>query len=283
MTAKAKYFEKVSICKNCGSSQIDKYCSNCGQKVYTRRFTLKSFFFVFLDAFSIEKGFIHTFKLLFLKPGVIINEYISGKTKKYFNPLKYVILIAGLFAFLIATTNVFDISYQSAKDVVHNNNELPKQAEEINQNNDKTALFENKMVEYLKKYINLIPLLLIPFTSLITKWFYRSKNLFYGEFLIINCFIFAQTFVITILFLIPLVLIIPFLASYYPLLSLFASITYLIYALHKTFTGSPIINVIKGFFIYVLGIVFFWLFIIIISVILLIILALLGINITELL
>ncbi|MFC2104914.1 DUF3667 domain-containing protein, partial [Bacteroidota bacterium] len=183
MTSKNLNMELSNTCKNCGSENIETYCSNCGQKIYTKRFTLKNFLLVFLNAFNIEKGFLYTLKMLFIQPGIIINDYIKGKTKQYFNPLKYVLIVAGLFAFLMITTNIFDTSYKASNDALYNSSEVLKQ-----QKNDELALqMENKMLEYVKQYMNLIPLIIIPFFSLVSMWFYRSRKLFYGEFLIVNC------------------------------------------------------------------------------------------------
>jgi hypothetical protein len=279
MTSKNTDFEKTISCKNCGSTSIDNYCSNCGQKIYTKRFTLKNFLHVFLDAFNIEKGFIHTFILLFTKPGVLINDYINGKTKSYVNPLKYLLIIAGLFAFLMVTTTIIDTSLEKSKDFIYGSNEALQQQQDEIQTNTEALQFRAKFTEWFKNYINLIPLFLIPFTSLVTKWLYRSRKLFYGEFLIANCYMFAHTFVISIIFIIPLALIFPSLANYFPLLSFITTIIYLVYAFYKTFSSSPIISLVKAVSVYIIGALLFYLFFIILFVIFLIVISILGITI----
>jgi uncharacterized protein DUF3667 len=283
MKSKAKYFEKEKVCKNCGSTQIDNYCSNCGQKIYTKRFTLKNFFFVFLDAFSIEKGFLLTFKMLFFKPGVLINEYIKGKTKSYFNPLKYVILVAGIYAIIVVSSGILDSSMEVGQEVMFKNSEVLKQQQEAVDNNEEALQLQNKLIEKFKQYVNLIPLLMIPFTGLVTMWFYRSRKLFYGEFLIVNCYIFSQSFIIIALILVPIVLIFPFLKSYFPAISAITTLAYISFALYKTFKGSPILAVIKTIFIYIIGSLFFFIFLLIALYLFINVISLFGINLADLL
>jgi len=258
MIAKAKYFEKESSCKNCGSSQIDNYCSNCGQKIYTKRFTLKSFFYVILNTLSIEKGFFYTAKMLFTHPGKVVNEYINGKTRSYYNPLKYIIIIAGIYAFLTIYLNILDANIES--------NEYFQKNIDALQSNEEALLMQKKWMDFFKQYINLIPLLLVPFTSLVSKWFYRTKKLFYGEHLVINSFIFAQIFILYILWS-PVAVIIPSLITYFPLLTFISSITYLCFALYKIFHESPFRSIMGGIVIYFLGMLLFFTFFLVIVII----------------
>ncbi len=43
--------EKTKTCKNCNSVNINNFCSDCGQKVYDKRFTIKSFIMDLLAAY----------------------------------------------------------------------------------------------------------------------------------------------------------------------------------------------------------------------------------------
>ena len=148
MTSTTDKLEKTQVCKNCNSVHINNYCSDCGQKIYTKRFTLKNFFFVFLDAFNIEKGFLYTLRMLFTQPGKVINDYISGKTKSYFNPLKYVLIIAGIFAFLVVSTGIIDTSIKTTNEVVYNSSEVMKQQQEMMQNDEEALQLQKKWIMY---------------------------------------------------------------------------------------------------------------------------------------
>lgn len=125
---------------------------------------------------------------------------------------------------------------------------------------------QERWMDIFKQYINLIPLLLVPFTSLVSKWFYHSKKLFYGEHLVINCFIFAQIFILYILWS-PVAIIIPASITYFPLLTFISSIIYLCYALNRIFQESPFRAIMGGIVVYFLGMLLFFLFFIIIVII----------------
>lgn len=220
-------------CPNCGSTNIDNYCSSCGQKIFANRFTFKAFFEVIGNALNFERGFIHTAIGLFQNPGTVINNYLKGKTKSYINPLNYILIITGIYAFLVLSLKIFDSSIEASNSIVQgNNSELTP---------DMLA-YQQNIIEVIKKYLNFVPLLLIPLASLFSKWYYRKRKLYYGEHLILNTFIFAQNLIITI-FISPLVLIIPQLLHIFPLLSIITTFIYFTYALRSIFRQS----IVKAF------------------------------------
>ncbi len=267
MKSKALYFEKENVCKNCGSEQIDNYCSNCGQKIYTKRFTVRSFFFVILNTLSIERGFFYTAKLLFTHPGKVVNDYIKGKTRSHYNPLKYLLISIGIYAFLIIGLNILDSSIETSNKIL-NKAENPLQ-------------MPKKIMDSFKQIVNFLPLLIIPITSLLSKWFYKSKKLFYGEHLIINCFLFGQIFILISLFT-SVVVIFPLLKGYFEIMTLFIYVVYLSYSLHSVFKDSPLIDTIKATLIFFIGLSFFMILFSILFFIIVVVMAFMGYNITEL-
>lgn len=242
--------ENKNICKNCNSTNINKYCSDCGQKVYNERFTIKSFIVRLLAAFDVERGFLFTAKMLFVNPGKATNDYLKGKTNPYFNPLKYLLIIGSIYAFLILWLNIFDAGMETMS--------MPEQNK-----SEEVAQFQNQFLSFYKKIINFLPLLIIPFISIATKWFYKSKGLFYGEHLIINSYLFAQNFLIIIL-LTPLVLIFPSIINFFPFITLVTLIVYFSYSLRSTFQTTLIKSVLSAFLSLLIGYMFFILFAIII-------------------
>ena len=167
--------EKKSICKNCNSVNINNFCSDCGQKIYDERFTINSFLMSLLDALDVNKGFFYTIKMLFVKPGKVTNDYLNGITKPYFNPLKYLLIIGSIYAFLILGLKLFDAGIEAT-------------GLQFQSSSEEETLFQNQWMGFYKKILNFIPIIMIPFISIATKWFYKSKGLFYGEHIIINSF-----------------------------------------------------------------------------------------------
>ncbi len=68
-------------CLNCEHSIAEKYCSCCGQKTSTHRYSLKHFVehdFVH-GVWHVDKGIVFTIKELFTRPGHSVREFILGK------------------------------------------------------------------------------------------------------------------------------------------------------------------------------------------------------------
>jgi len=90
-------------CQNCGNEVMHHYCSHCGQENTETR---QPFYFLithFIEDFvHYDSSFWHTIKNLFLKPGRITNEYLSGKRNSSVNPVKLYIFISFITFFLIA-------------------------------------------------------------------------------------------------------------------------------------------------------------------------------------
>jgi|GEM_PF-911334 len=282
MTSKNKFLEKTSVCKNCNSTQINNYCSECGQIVQHKRFTLRSAFEIFIDAFSFEKGFFHTFIMLLTKPGVILIDSISGKTRPYANPLKYLLITASVYAFIFIYSGFFEDSMEMGNELFHNSNSTLSEINNNAQQNDAAVLFQNKIKDAVKDYLNLIPLLLIPFTSLATKWFYRKSKLLYGEFIILNTYISAQEYALVSLIILPIALFIPSFYKYATLLTGVISLGYYIFALHKSLKGSLILTIFKAISINIIGFILFFFLFMILMIIFVLFILISGISMEQL-
>lgn len=92
----------ISKCLNCGNATENNFCSFCGQKTSTHRFSLKHF--VLHDfihgVFHLDKGFLYTVKELFIRPGHSIREYIQGGRVKHFNYFTLLLIIISLTHFI---------------------------------------------------------------------------------------------------------------------------------------------------------------------------------------
>lgn len=255
------------VCKNCQNHFHGSYCNLCGQKVINKRNTVKHFFDLIFDSFDVKRGVLYTCKLLFIKPGKLVNEYLDGRTKDYYNPLRYLVIITGLFAIFMIWFDVFDMNIETA-------NEL------LGTGQEKTKL-QSKILGYTERYLNIFPILILPFCALISKWIFKKYKLYYAEHLIINSFLFAQNLLIQIL-IIFVILFIPGLSTLFLYTGVVVFILYYTYALQGVFK----IKLLKSFFssttIFVLGVLSFWLSLIIIAIISIIILMMFGVNLKEL-
>ena len=157
-----------SECLNCASPVSHNYCSNCGQKSSTHRYSIKHFLlhdFVH-NVWHVDKGIFFTLKELFTRPGNSVREFIEGKRVPYFSFITLILLIltvSGLMAPYIHIT---------AADLVPANGKAL------------TSEFEKIISRYPKLYL----IITIPVYSLLSfLWFKRAK-FNYSEHLVMNSY-----------------------------------------------------------------------------------------------
>lgn len=90
-------------CLNC-SQPLDQqaaYCPACGQKTAIHRISFHELWHDVVHYFThADKGIFHLFFQLAKQPGVAAREYIQGKRSKYFKPLNFWLIVAGLLVFV---------------------------------------------------------------------------------------------------------------------------------------------------------------------------------------
>lgn len=91
--------ENTPNCKNCGFLLSGKFCSNCGEKLYTEKDkTIKSIFKEVLHFFThFEGSFLTTLKTVVSNPGKFSADYCSGIRKKYFKPVSFFFVLVILY------------------------------------------------------------------------------------------------------------------------------------------------------------------------------------------
>ncbi|HAW82051.1 MAG TPA: hypothetical protein DCX27_21525, partial [Balneola sp.] len=81
-------------CLNCNEPVSGNYCSNCGQKFQPTKLPLRIYLEDTVETlFNVDNRVFKTLKDLFLKPGKITKEYISGHRATYLPPLRIYISI----------------------------------------------------------------------------------------------------------------------------------------------------------------------------------------------
>lgn len=91
-------------CKNCGVEFQGNFCGNCGQKKFDSKLNFKMLSYWIIDSLDYQTGLINTFLSLQTKPGVLIHDFVGGKTKSYFNPFTYLILSLSFVYFVSPST-----------------------------------------------------------------------------------------------------------------------------------------------------------------------------------
>ncbi|PLX00116.1 MAG: hypothetical protein C0591_01830 [Marinilabiliales bacterium] len=254
-------------CKNCSNHFQGLFCNQCGQKVIKERITIKHLFAIAFDSFNIHKGLLFTIKLMFTNPGKLINDYLNGRTKDFYNPLKYLLLIASISALFMLWFNIFDANVENTNEIMGLDREATK--------------LQSAITGYMKNFLHIVAILALPFYSLVSKWIFKKHKLHYAEHLTINSYLFAQITFIQI-FTIFLVFLIPDLTKFMLAFGSVIFIIYYTYALRGVFNIKLIKSFLSSIAIYVLGLSLMLLFIVTLTIIVMIVLKFSGYNLKEL-
>jgi hypothetical protein len=238
------------ICKNCHHIYHGKFCSECGQKAETNRFTMRhivettshAFFNVF---FFFERGASLTFKELLISPGKFLRDYLSGKRINHITPIGYVLLV-GTISTLLYT---------------YFGNEILKVmpfGEVLTKNNGGRSISTNDIVKYVSEHQVLSTLITIPLAAIISFKIYKNIGYNYAEHLVINAFLLSQQSMIMSLF-IPLLLITKI--KLIGTIMMTVSYAYLTWAYHQLFQVKPLgKSIFKSVTTVILGYLFLILF-----------------------
>jgi len=93
----------MAQCMNCSSQLSGSYCSECGQKNLNLERPLRELVVdVVNETFDIDGRAWRTAKTLFLRPGLLTSEFLSGRRRAYTPPLRLYLFISVSFFVLMA-------------------------------------------------------------------------------------------------------------------------------------------------------------------------------------
>lgn len=146
-------------CLNCGEPVSGNYCSNCGQKFQPTKLPLRLYLEDTVETlFNVDNRVFKTLKDLFLRPGKITKEYISGHRATYLPPLRIYISISILYFFLALITESTQVFL-------------------VNLGNEQ---YDPTFVKVLQTAM----FVLVPLFALFVKWHHRKRKGYYVEYLI---------------------------------------------------------------------------------------------------
>jgi hypothetical protein len=91
--------ELIQVCKSCGFSGNENYCSHCGQPYQVKRISLAGLVHDIFHVFThLDRGFGYTIKMLILKPGHMQREYIEGDRSRHQKPFSMFLICATITA-----------------------------------------------------------------------------------------------------------------------------------------------------------------------------------------
>tara|TARA_R110001632_G_scaffold6324_1_gene25716 strand:+ start:55076 stop:55957 length:882 start_codon:yes stop_codon:yes gene_type:complete len=180
-------------CKNCKNSlrDIDGFCSSCGARIIDERISLRFLFNEFLDkVLSVDNKLLKTFLHLFKKPEVVIDGFINGVRKKYYNPVSYLLVsitLSGIYLYFLK-----DVAFEAIGASSDPNNPFANEE------------FMKNIFNFTADYQALFTVANIPVYGFIS-WlvFFNKKKYNFYEHLIIYLYAASQTAVLSFLIVVP--------------------------------------------------------------------------------
>lgn len=237
-------------CKSCSSEikENNRFCSNCGSKIVNDRLSLKGTWEEFVGPFfSWDNNFWRTFFDLFTNPKDVLEAYISGARKKYFQPFSFIILYATIAVFFYKFFPL-EIIMDYSKGFTDG----------LNTSNPSAKLPKFDMKNYMESimsYYNFFVLLLIPVYALISYIVFNKRGHNFFEHLVFNSYLQSNLGFISLVLQVILVNFLGISFSIYSLLLSFLFILFTLYAFkklyHQNFKQS-IFSIIKFLLLYFL-------------------------------
>lgn len=227
-------FEVASKCPNCQTTLQGKFCYSCGQKIREERLSIGYLFEDFVsNVFNLERGAFYTSKQLLLKPEMVIDDYLKGRTIVYTNPFKYLFFTATISAILSSFVNYELVIPSMASSSSPQVEEATKQAFTI-----------------MQQYWTLLTMAFAPIFAICTYFVYKKDKLNYSEHLIISSFTSAQMAILGLPLTLLMVLF-PELTSAFFTISILG-FGYLLYAFYNIFNVKGIKAIVKFIIIIVM-------------------------------
>lgn len=176
-----------TTCKNCttGLQPHFDYCPKCSQKAHLHRISMHEVAHEGVHYFThADKGLLTLIRDLAKHSGMVAQEYINGRRKKYFSPLNFFLVASALNLFIINFDGM--IALQPIEKV------FPTLATETNPKliQAYTHSYERYVhaMEFMGTHGNLIAILMLPFVTFVFWLFYRKRGYNFTEHLVANMY-----------------------------------------------------------------------------------------------
>jgi hypothetical protein len=177
--------------------------------------------------FSLDSPLWRTFKGLMTNPGKVGREYIAGKRKSYYTPIKYFILATAVYFLLVKLTgfNPVKLQYEAFG--------APPR--------------EDPISDMIRNNVNYFLFLFVIILSFISKLFFHKQEGSFPERIAYSFFVIGHYIFLNIIF-VPLCFIHP---SF--ILVKYSTLIYLIWGIYSFHNGNVIWRLIKSFLTVFLG------------------------------
>ncbi len=157
-------------CSNCNQQLGGDFCSFCGQRNNTKRISTKQIATdIFNNLFNVDSPIWATLRMTIVNPGLLSRNYISGKRKCYFHPVRYFVIAMALYYLFVwlFDYNPVNVSISGVEE-----------GDGFQQNAHELGL---RVSNIIRKNINLLMFVWIVMISVLDRLFYRKHDLNIAE------------------------------------------------------------------------------------------------------
>ena len=174
----------LTNCKNCGSSLSGKYCSHCGEKMYTDHdksvihFLEEGLHFVT----HFEGTLFTTVRTMFSSPGKLSLDYCQGIRKRYFKPLSFFLLLVVLYLLFPFFEGLNMKLYYHTQHRIYGSYALQKAETLMRQRHLTEVQLSDIFHQKSEKVSKFMLLVILPATALFCWLFtFRKRKLFFDQ------------------------------------------------------------------------------------------------------
>jgi len=234
---------EIEFCEYCTSENRGDFCSNCGRAKTLKRIDSKYILSEIGSILNFDKGILYTIKELLIRPGKNVQNFIHKDRKRLVKPIVFIIICSLTYTILQQLLN-FEDGYVNYS---------------FDENSASTSIFDWVTKNY--GYANLLITIFIAFWI---KVLFRKHSYNFYEILILLCFVIGVG-----------MLIFSFFGIMDSLSNLkiidkgfFVGVLYISWGIGQLFQGNRLVNSLKGFLSYMLGLVSFTIIILLLGIML---------------
>lgn len=173
-------------CLNCGAPLPEPYCSSCGQKRVSRISFAQFLVIARRGFFEMDSPIFRNLIELTIRPGHACRDYVEGKRKRYFNPVRYSFW---LMTILMVLATLLGVDLLKASSDVFS----PEVGDLEFAEQDKLMAFMNNAFVYIY-YVNMFCF------ALVIRFFFRKHKYNVWELLLTCMFLFGHLTIPSIIF-----------------------------------------------------------------------------------
>lgn len=174
-------------CLNCSQLITNKFCANCGQKIYKRIDKKYIWDELQYTIFHTNKGLLYSVKNVLKNPGKTAKEFIDGNRVNHYKPILLVFVLSGIATFL-------SFKFLNLKEVMS----AYFSQQHINSN------LMGDIMSFLSSYSSILMLFYVPLFALTTKIAFRKWGHNYYEHVVMNAYILSFYTLVSMILVYPI-------------------------------------------------------------------------------